>query len=216
MRTKISWNPVVGYTGRRGPCHKYSLAGAKSSPVDTRSRFSLLPLSIWYSISLRDRYLVGPVLEHGACGRRVFMWLAQVSQGAWVPHSVYWFTCATHWYMRSHHQDRTDEYFTAKYLSATLGSLVPWPLCPTTYILGSVSKTIPIQVTKLSQCLKWLPLFFLLVGGPVPADSEVPPWLAKLPRHMAKVLREAEWLWLGGQWNQWSNAAFMGSAAQYL
>ena len=123
MRTKISWNPVVGYTGRREPCHKYSLAGAKSSPVDTRSRFSLLPLSIWYSISLRDRYLVGPVLEHGACGRRVFMWLAQVSQGAWVPHSVYWFTCATHWYMRSHHQDRTDEYFTAKYLSATLAGV---------------------------------------------------------------------------------------------
>ena len=216
MWTKISWNPVVGYTGRRGPCHKYSLAGAKSSPVDTRSRFSLLPLSIWYSISLRDRYLVGPVLEHGACGRRVFMWLAQDSQGAWVPHSVYWFTCATHWYMRPDHQDRTDEYFTAKYLSATLGSLVPWPLCPTTHSWIGFQNHSHSGHQTITMPLKWLPLFFLLVGGPVPADSEVPPWLAKLPRHMAKVLREAEWLWLGGQWNQWSNAAFMGSAAQYL
>ena len=52
MWTKISWNPVVGYTGRRGPCHKYSLAGAKSSAVDSPGRSSLLLLSIWYSISL--------------------------------------------------------------------------------------------------------------------------------------------------------------------
>ena len=162
MRTKISWNPVVGYTGRRGPCHKYSLAGAKSSPVDTRSRFSLLPLSIWYSISLRDRYLVGPVLEHGACGRRVFMWLAQDSQGAWVPHSVYWFTCAAHWYMCSHHQDRTDEYFTAKYLSATpLGSLVPWPLCPTTHSWIGFQNHSHSGHQTITMPLKWLSLFFL-------------------------------------------------------
>ena len=130
MWTKISRNPVVGYTGRRGPCHKYWLAGAKSSPVDSRGRFSLLLLSIWYSISLRaSNTWVGPVLEQAALHYQcvvslgplgVFMCFGCDSQGAWLAHSVYWFTQQSPLiYAGGEDQDWAEEYFTAKYLTAT-------------------------------------------------------------------------------------------------
>ena len=130
MWTKISRNPVVGYTGRRGPYHKYSLAGAKSSPVDSPGRFSSYRSLSDTVFQPNFQYLGGSSIRAGCSvwsWSPVFMCSAFGSQGAFR-----WTLCllihltAPHWFMQSDlHQDWAGEYFTAKYLPAGPLTFVP-------------------------------------------------------------------------------------------
>ena len=137
MWTKISWNPVVGYTGRRGPCHKYSLAGAKSSAVDSPGRFSLLPLSIWYSISLTIP--IPGWLQYWSrqqCVVLVSEYLCALTSAPRVPE---WHTLSidspnrnSHWFMHRLLTIKIEQRSISLLNTSMPPEMVSWPLCPCT------------------------------------------------------------------------------------
>ena len=137
MWTKISWNPVVGYTGRRGPCHKYSLAGAKSSAVDSPGRSSLLLLSIWYSISLTIP--IPGWLQYWSrqqCVVLVSEYLCALTSAPRVPE---WHTLSidspnrnSHWFMHRLLTIKIEQRSISLLNTSMPPEMVFWPLCPCT------------------------------------------------------------------------------------
>ena len=112
------------------------------------------------------------------------------SQGAWVPHSVYWFTWDPHWFMPADHQDWTGEYFTAKYLNSTIQAS-DLGAC----LLEIQDSGIGFQTNSILRS----PTTFLLLSwvGSL-ANIAAPWWLAEVSEPYGEGIKRGEWLWLDG------------------